>query len=80
MYYASTSRRLIHDVMHLLLRMGVQGRITRTVLHDLATNAVYWDKIVGVVSLGSRQANSLSAAEGHPVLTGGAVMRLVTKV
>jgi replicative DNA helicase len=29
-YYASTSRRLIDDVMHLLLRMGVQSRITRT--------------------------------------------------
>lgn len=29
-YYASTSRRLIDDVLHLLLRMGVQGRITRT--------------------------------------------------
>jgi replicative DNA helicase len=29
-YYASTSRRLVDDVMHLLLRMGVQGRITRT--------------------------------------------------
>lgn len=29
-YYASTSRRLIDDVMLLLLRMGVQGRITRT--------------------------------------------------
>lgn len=29
-YYASTSRRLVEDVMHLLLRMGVQGRITRT--------------------------------------------------
>ncbi|MDT5291926.1 MAG: replicative helicase [Mycobacterium sp.] len=29
-YYASTSRRLIDDVMHLLLRMGVQTRITRT--------------------------------------------------
>lgn len=29
-YYASTSRRLIDDVMQLLLRMGVQGRITRT--------------------------------------------------
>ncbi|MBU9763037.1 hypothetical protein FR943_04135 [Mycobacterium sp. TNTM28] len=29
-YYASTSRRLIDDVMQLLLRMGVQGRITET--------------------------------------------------
>lgn len=29
-YYASTSRRLIDDVMQLLLRVGVQGRITRT--------------------------------------------------
>jgi replicative DNA helicase len=29
-YYASTSRRLIDDVMQLLLRMSVQGRITRT--------------------------------------------------
>jgi replicative DNA helicase len=29
-YYASTSRRLIDDVMHLLLRMGVQSRITQT--------------------------------------------------
>ncbi|MCV7025518.1 endonuclease [Mycolicibacterium novocastrense] len=29
-YYASTSRRLIDDVLQLLLRIGVQGRITRT--------------------------------------------------
>jgi intein/homing endonuclease len=29
-YYASTSRRLIEDVMQLLLRVGVQSRITRT--------------------------------------------------
>jgi replicative DNA helicase len=29
-YYASTSRQLVDDVMHLLLRMGVQSRITRT--------------------------------------------------
>ena len=29
-YYASTSRRLIDDVAHLLLRMGVQSRITQT--------------------------------------------------
>lgn len=29
-YYASTSRRLIDDVMLLLLRMGVQSKITRT--------------------------------------------------
>jgi replicative DNA helicase len=29
-YYASTSRRLIDDVMHLLLRIGVQSRITQT--------------------------------------------------
>jgi replicative DNA helicase len=28
-YYASTSRRLIDDLMRLLLRRGVQGRITR---------------------------------------------------
>ncbi|MGH3674853.1 MAG: LAGLIDADG family homing endonuclease [Mycobacterium sp.] len=29
-YYASTSRRLIEDVMQLLLRVGVQSRITTT--------------------------------------------------
>ncbi len=29
-YYASTSRRLVDDVMQLLLRVGVQSRITRT--------------------------------------------------
>lgn len=29
-YYASTSRRLIDDVMSLLLRVGVQSRITKT--------------------------------------------------
>jgi intein/homing endonuclease len=29
-YYASTSRRLIDDVAHLLLRMGVQSRTTQT--------------------------------------------------
>ena len=29
-YYASTSRRLIDDVLQMLLRVGVQGRITRT--------------------------------------------------
>jgi replicative DNA helicase len=29
-YYSSTSRRLIDDVMHLLLRVGVQSRITKT--------------------------------------------------
>ena len=47
-------------------------------LHDLATNDVYWDKIVGFVSLGHRQAYSLSDADGYPVLTEGVAVRQVT--
>ena len=184
-YYASTSRRLIDDVMHLLLRMGVQSRITRTTkagyrdcwfltidraanqvafltkvgvhgergvkaqevvkqlagrirrpgtdtipveiwehvkanlaqrnwsdkdfalatntrydgprmwthapgrsrlhrlsviledpaLHDLATNDVYWDKVVDVVSLGHREMSGITEAESHPVVVQGVVVR-----
>ncbi len=29
LYYASTSRQLVDDVMHLLLRLGIQGRIAK---------------------------------------------------
>ena len=184
-YYASTSRRLIDDVMHLLLRMGVQSRITRTTkagyrdcwfltidraanqiafltkvgvngergvkakelvekltgrirrpgtdtipveiwdrvranlaqrnwsekdfalatntrydgprmwthapgrsrlhrisvilddptLHDLATNDIYWDKVVDMVSLGNRQVCGMIEAEGLPVVAQGVVVR-----
>ena len=184
-YYASTSRRLIDDVMHLLLRMGVQSRITRTTkagyrdcwfltidraanqvafltkvgvhgergvkaqevvkqlagrirrpgtdtipveiwehvkanmaqrnwsdkdfalatntrydgprmwthapgrsrlhrlsvifedpgLHDLATNDIYWDKVVDVVSLGHHEMCEITDAENHPVVVKGVVVR-----
>ncbi|WP_232004723.1 LAGLIDADG family homing endonuclease [Mycobacterium sp. ACS1612] len=184
-YYASTSRRLTEDVMQLLLRIGVQGRITRTtkkgyrdcwflsidraanqiafltkvgvhgergvkakevveqlagrtrrpgtdtipveiwnrvrsgfaqrnwtdkgfalatntrydgermwthapgrsrlhrlsviledpVLHDLATNDIYWDKVVGIVHLGDRQTCVIDGAERYPVIAQGLVVR-----
>ena len=180
-YYASTSRRLIDGVMHLLLRMGVQGRITQTrkagyrdcwhltidraanqiafltkvgvhgergakakevvgqlagrvrrpgtdtipveiwdqirvqmaqrnwsdkdfalatntrydgprmwthargrsrlhrisgiledrALHDLATNDIYWDKVIDVTSLGHREVCEFTGSEGHAVVTQG---------
>ena len=184
-YYASTSRRLIDDVMHLLLRMGVQSRITQTgkagyrdcwfltidraanqiafltrvgvhgergvkakelvgklagrtrragtdtipteiwgqvkmilaqrnwsemdfaiatntrfdgprmwthapgrprlhrisailadrALHDLATNDIFWDKVVNMVSLGHREVCSMADADGDPVVVHGVVVR-----
>ncbi len=184
-YYASTSRQLIDGVMHLLLRMGVQGRITRTtkagyrdcwhltidraanqiafltkvgvhgareikgkevigelggrvrrpgtdtipveiwnqvktnmaerewsekdfalatntrfdgprmwthapgrtrlhwisvvmadpVLHNLATNDIYWDKVVNVVGLGRREVCESRVQGGHPVVVQGTVVR-----
>jgi intein/homing endonuclease len=184
-YYGSTSRRLIDGVMHLLLRMGVQSRITRTTkagyrdcwfltidraanqiafltkvgvhgergvkakevvdqlagrirrpgtdtipveiwervranlaqrnwsekdfalatntrydgprmwthapgrsrlhrlsviledpaLHDLATNDIYWDKVVDIVSLGHREVHEITEAEGHPVVAQDVVVR-----
>ncbi|MGE2690606.1 LAGLIDADG family homing endonuclease [Mycolicibacterium pulveris] len=184
-YYASTSRRLVDDVMHLLLRMGVQGRITRTkkadyrecwhltidraenqlaflnkvgvhgarsikarevvaelagrvrrpgtdtipveiwnqvkanmaerrwsdmdfalatntrfdgprmwthapgrtrlhrisvvmadpVLHDLATNDIYWDKVVDVVSLGRREVREATVQGNHPLVVQGLLVR-----
>ena len=183
-YYASTSRRLIDDVMHLLLRMGVQSRITRTgkagyrdcwflsidraanqiafltkvgvhgergvkakelvgklagrtrrpgtdtipveiwdrvkmileqrnwsemdfavatntrfdgprmwthapgrprlhrisdilvdpALHDLATNDIFWDKVVDITSLGHREVCSIADADGDPVVVHGVVV------
>lgn len=184
-YYASTSRRLIDDVMHLLLRVGVQSRITQTTkggyrdcwfltidraanqiafltkvgvhgergvkaqevvgqlagrvrrpgtdtipaeiwdhvrthmaqrnwsdkdfaratntrydgprmwthapgrmrlhrianimedpaLHDLATNDIYWDKVVNVESLGHRKIYGIDDAAGFPIVTKGVVVR-----
>jgi len=184
-YYASTSRRLIENVMHLILRMGVQTRITRTTkagyrdcwfltidraanqiafltkvgvhgerglkakevveklagrirrpgtdtipveiwdqirahmaqrnwsdkdfalatntryegplmwthapgrsrlhrisgiledpaLHDLATNDIYWDKVVEIVSMGHREVCIVADTGGDPVVTQGVVVR-----
>lgn len=184
-YYASTSRRLIDDVMHLLLRIGVQSRITQTtksgyrdcwfltidraanqiafltkvgvhgergvraqevvghltgrirrpgtdtipveiwehvkvnlaqrnwsekdfalatntrydgpqmwthapgrsrlhrlsailddrVLHDLATNDIYWDKVVNIVSIGHREICGPTDTEVYPLVTQGVVVR-----
>jgi replicative DNA helicase len=44
-------------------------------LHDLATNDIYWDKVVGIVSLGQRDVCSFAEAEGNPVVVQGVVVR-----
>lgn len=71
-YYASTSRRLADDVMHLLLRMGVHGRITRTkkagyrdcwfVSIDRAVNQVAFLTKVGVHGERGVKASQVVAA------------------
>jgi replicative DNA helicase len=47
-------------------------------LHDLATNDIYWDKLVDIVSLGNREVFSIADAEGDPVVTQGVVVRYPT--
>ena len=44
-------------------------------LHDLTTNDVYWDKVVGIVSLGHREVCGLAEAQDLPVVVHGVVVR-----
>ena len=44
-------------------------------MHDLATNDIYWDKVVDVVSVGHREMCGITEAEGHPVVVQGVVVR-----
>jgi hypothetical protein len=43
-------------------------------LHDLATNDIYWDKVVNIVSLGHREMCGITEADGYPVVTQGVVV------
>ena len=44
-------------------------------LHDLATNDIYWDKVVDVVSVGRREIADFSDKMGHPVVVQGVLVR-----
>ncbi len=44
-------------------------------LHDLATNDIFWDKVVGIVSSGQRDVCSLAEAKDQPVVTQGVVVQ-----
>jgi replicative DNA helicase len=44
-------------------------------LHDLATNDIYWDKVVGVKRLGRRQIDCLSEVGRRPIIVSGVVVR-----
>ena len=43
-------------------------------LHDVATNDIYWDKVVDVVSLGHREVCGITEAMGDPVAAQGVVV------
>lgn len=43
-------------------------------LHDLATNDIYWDKVLAVESLGRRDAMDFSCDASHPVVMKGVVV------
>jgi hypothetical protein len=45
------------------------------VLHDLATNDIYSDKVVDIVCLGHREVCGITDAEGRPVVAQGVVVR-----
>jgi replicative DNA helicase len=53
----------------------ISGILEDVALHDLATNDIYWDKVVDVVSLGHREMCGITEAEGHPVVTHGVLVR-----
>lgn len=67
-YYASTSRRLIDDVMHLLLRVGVQTRITRMVKSGYRDCWHLWidradNQLTFLTEVGVHGERSIKAAE-----------------
>jgi replicative DNA helicase len=44
-------------------------------LHDLATNDIYWDKVVEVVSIGRREIADFNEEMGHAVVLQGILVR-----
>lgn len=44
-------------------------------LHDLATNDIYWDKVVSIARIGRRDALSWVFRGDHPVVVGGVPVR-----
>lgn len=44
-------------------------------LHDLATDDIYWDRVVSAASVGRGNAPSLALRGNHPVVVGGALVR-----
>jgi replicative DNA helicase len=46
-------------------------------LHDLATNDIYWDKVVDTVDLGQREVCEIAGSEDHTVVAQGVVVRYV---
>ncbi|UUO02022.1 hypothetical protein M4D79_28065 [Mycolicibacterium novocastrense] len=46
-----------------------------SVLHDLATNDVYWDKLAEITSLGSHDIADLSGTQDYPVVVRGVLVQ-----
>ncbi|WP_052956855.1 LAGLIDADG family homing endonuclease [Mycolicibacter heraklionensis] len=44
-------------------------------LHDFATDDIYWDKVVSIASIGRCKGTSLVLRGNHPVVVGGALVR-----
>lgn len=44
-------------------------------MHDLATNDIYWDRVVDVVSIGHREVCIVADSGTDPVVTEGVVVR-----
>ena len=45
------------------------------VLDDLATNDIYWDKVVDIASIGRREVYELTMQRSYPVVAKGLLVR-----
>ncbi len=53
----------------------ISNVLENRVLHDLATNDIYWDKVVSSAGVGRREISELRMAGDHPVVVGGLLVR-----
>ncbi len=56
----------------------ISNVLENQVLHDLATNDIYWDKVVSSAGVGRREISELRMAGDHPVVVGGLLVRRAT--